>query len=474
MSLGTVVPIAVASTNVTAVVESLIDREIVREATQHDNTSDMFPDLPDGTVMVVTPGTNDTTLIPRNLPYVGGRQTLIINYPESFGPVIAGRSNKLAPFAPGYDESKEHAMNQNLAVMAAFADMGADRPFVVYTGYSQGADALGDAAENPRAYDNDFLVPGKDMVVLVSDPRSPWGIKAWLDTMPFLKPFVEVAGIDANGARDPGASGTVRIVSVIVVGDPVSNFQWVAYRPVTSLVVNAAGFFTIHSGNGPHMYGDVERLGDPKEFTAGNTTYLVYDAAHPLALLVATVYDALGIAYDKDALARWDALAEAYYPTQAPHAGTAAVPVTAADSVKQDASGDGYTVTVPSEVATGAEKPEGPPETRGIVPVGAVPPAVDDAPTDDRAPAAEREPDRGDTGDRPEGSDKPDADQSDSGSEGASGSDNGESGDSGSSDSGSSAGGDHSPSTSVGNDREKSDSSETGSAGGDSSGREAA
>ena len=474
MSLGTVVPIAVASTNVTAVVESLIDREVVREATQHDNTSDMFPDLPADTIMVVTPGTNDTTLIPRNLPYVGQRQTLIINYPESFGPVISGRSNKLAPFAPGYDESKEHAMNQNLAVMAAFADMGADRPFVVYTGYSQGADALGDAAENPRAYDNDFFVPGKDLVVLVSDPRSPWGIKAWLDTMPFLKPLVEVAGIDANGARDPEASGTVRIVSVIVVGDPVSNFQWVAYRPVSSLVVNAAGFLTIHSGNGPHTYGDVERLGDPTEYTSGNTTYLVYDAAHPLALLVAAVYDTLGITYDKDDLARWDALAEAYYPTQAPNAGTAAVPVTAADSVKPDAPGDGYTVTVPSEVATGAENPEGPPETRGIVPVGAVPPAVDDAPTDDREPADEREPDRGDIGDRPDGSDKPDADQSDSGSDGASGSDNGDSGDSGPSDSGSSAGGDHSPSTSAGNDREKSDSSETGSAGGDSSGREAA
>lgn len=119
------------------------------------------------------------------------------------------------------------------------------------------------------------------MVVLVADPRSPWGIKAWLDTMPWLKPFVAVAGIDANGARDPEATGKIKIVSVIVVGDPVSNFQWVAYRPVTSLVVNAAGFLTIHSGNGPHTYGDVERLGDPTEYTSGNTTYLVYDAAHP-------------------------------------------------------------------------------------------------------------------------------------------------------------------------------------------------
>ncbi len=111
-------------------------------------------------------------------------------------------------------------MNQNLAVMAAFADMGEGRPFVVYTGYSQGADALGDAAENPRTYDNDFFVPGKDMVVLVSDPRSPWGIKAWLDTMPWLKPIVEAAGgIDPNGARDPEAT-KIKVVSVIIVGDP--------------------------------------------------------------------------------------------------------------------------------------------------------------------------------------------------------------------------------------------------------------
>ncbi|WP_042378197.1 hypothetical protein [Gordonia alkanivorans] len=470
MSLGTVVPIAVASTNVTAVVESLIDREIVREATQHDNTSDIFTDLPDSTIMVVTPGTNDTTLIPRNLPYVGHRQTLIVNYPESFGPVIAGRSNTLAPFAPGYDESKEHAMNQNLAVMAAFVDMGEDRPFVVYTGFSQGADALGDAAEDPRAYDNDFLVPGKDMVVLVADPRSPWGIKAWLDTMPWLKPFVAVAGIDANGARDPEATGKIKIVSVIVVGDPVSNFQWVAYRPVTSLVVNAAGFLTIHSGNGPHTYGDVERLGDPTEYTSGNTTYLVYDAAHPLALLAATVYDTLGIAYDKDDLARWDELAEAYYPTQAPNPDTAAVPVTAADSVKQDQHGDGYTVTVPSEVATGAEKPEGPPDTRGIVPVGAVPPVVDETPTDDLASVDDRDERESGTetpGDRPDDSDKPDSQESDS--------DAGpDSGDGGAGDSNSSTGGDDSPSSSSSNDREKSDSAETSSAGGDSADHEAA
>lgn len=70
LSLATIVPIAVASTNVTAVVESLIDRGVVREAAQHDNTSDVFADLPDGTIMVVTPGTDDTMLMPRNLPYV--------------------------------------------------------------------------------------------------------------------------------------------------------------------------------------------------------------------------------------------------------------------------------------------------------------------------------------------------------------------------------------------------------------------
>lgn len=475
LSLGTVVPIAVASTNVTAVVESLVDGDVVREATQHDNTSDIFADLPAGTIMVVTPGTDDTTLISRNLPYIGQRQSLIINYPESFGPVIAGRSNTIAPFSPGYDESKEHAMNQNLAVMAAFADMGEGRPFVVYTGYSQGADALGDAVENPRTYDNDFFVPGKDMVVLVSDPRSPWGIKAWLDTMPWLKPIVEAAGIDANGARDPEAT-KIKVVSVIIVGDPVSNFQWVSYRPIASLIVNAAGFLTIHSGTGPHTYGDVERLGDPKEYSSGTTTYLVYDAAHPLALLLASVYDSLGITYDKDDLARWDSLAEAYYPTQAPNPDTAAVPVTAVGSVKQDQPGDGYTVTVPSEVATGAEKPEAPPETGGIVPVGIVPPTVDDdsgVPTDDRAPAGDRgedEPGSEDAGDRPDGSGKPDSEDSGSGS----GSEKPDSGDSGPRDSDSSTGGDDSPGSSSGYDREKSDTAEKSSAGGDSTDREAA
>ncbi|WP_423131061.1 hypothetical protein [Gordonia malaquae] len=47
-------------------------------------------------------------------------------------------------FAPSYDESRDIAVDRNLQIMEAFQN--ADR-VVVFTGFSQGAEALGNAAE---------------------------------------------------------------------------------------------------------------------------------------------------------------------------------------------------------------------------------------------------------------------------------------------------------------------------------------
>nr|WP_223205571.1 hypothetical protein [Gordonia jinghuaiqii] len=356
LALGTIVPTALATTNVAEVVDALVESATVYDATQPDNVRDGFGGLPEGTVMVLTPGTDDGTLIARNLPVIGDRTTLVVNYPQAFGPIIAGRSGKPSLLSPSYDVSKAVAMEQNLAVMTAFAGMGDDRPFVVYTGFSQGADALGDAAED--AFETGLIPAESTAIILVSDPRNPWGIKAWLATTPVLPELAGLIGIESNGARDPRGTGDVEVTSIIIVGDPIGNFQWVWYRPATSAAVNVAGFLTIHSGNGSQTYGEIDSLGTPTLLTSRNTTYAVYDAAHPFALLFQLVHDELGIPYSSDDFDKWDRLAEAYYPTHAPTPATAApgVSVTAGTVAgSATTTADGYSVTVPAAVATGTD-----------------------------------------------------------------------------------------------------------------------
>lgn len=255
------------------------------------------------TVVVVTPGTDDQSLYPRINGIVGERKTLLVSYPESFGPLVGGRSKQFFLFSEQYDDSKQIAIDHNLAVMDAF-NHREDNPFVVYTGYSQGADALGDAAE--QAHQAGTIDESNSLILLVSDPRSPWGVKSWGQSMPGSGILFTALGAESNGARDPGATGeNLEVASIIVVGDPVANWQWNPYRPVSSLLVNAAGFITIHSGNGVQNYGNLGEEGGPTHVNTlysvdGNTTYEVYDAYHPLALLVLWAYSELGIEYTEE------------------------------------------------------------------------------------------------------------------------------------------------------------------------------
>lgn len=302
-------------------------------------------------ILVVTPGTDDGTLYKRIQELRAGRHTLIIDYPESLAPIVSGRSGALLPFfAPGYDTSRDVAVARNLAVMRAFAAQGSDRPLVVYTGYSQGAEAVGNAAEAAVAA-NSGGAAGIDTqnsrILLVSDPRSPWGLKAWAADHLLVGAAMELFGAESNGARNPSATGPdLPVTSVIVVGDPVSNFQWVWYRPVSSLIVDGAGFLVIHSGMGKENYGTLGAYDDPAVMHSvdGNTTYLVYKTKHhPLTMLSMLVKDSVGIPYDADDLARLDRINNAFYPLQEPTPGSAAVPV-AAGSRSVPTSG----VTAPS------------------------------------------------------------------------------------------------------------------------------
>ena len=288
-----------------------------------------------GALVIVTPGTDDTGLHPRVDRLIGHRDAAYVAYPESFAPVITGKADAALglPFlAPSYVESRAVAEKNNRAVMNALKDFS---DTVVYTGYSQGAEALGNAAEQQvRADagkdDADKVLKPNTVILLTSDPRSPWGLKGFGGDLPlsglWVTPLLDVFGIDNDGARNPADTDDLQVISVIVQGDPVADWQWNWTRPASSLLVNAAGFLAIHSpGDGPygHLDGSENGAGvtlivaDPTllKSTAGGTTYAVYDTYHPLALLNAVIYDALGLKYTDDDLRRWDARAEFFYPT---------------------------------------------------------------------------------------------------------------------------------------------------------------
>lgn len=287
-----------------------------------------------GAIVVVTPGTDDTGLHPRVDRIVGSRTAGYVHYPESFGPVITGKAPTALglPFlAPTYAQSRAVAEQNNRAVMNALR--GYDGT-VIYTGYSQGAEAVGNAAEqqvrdDAGKDDADKVLGGNSLILLVSDPRGPWGIKSWAGDLPLSQlwatPVLNLIGIDNDGARDPADTGEMQVVSVIVQGDPVADWQWTWYRPGSSLLVNLAGFIAIHSpGDGPYGHldgsanadGRVLVLGDPQLLRSadGNTSYAVYHTYHPLALLNAMVYDAVGLDYDESDLQRWDSQAQVFYP----------------------------------------------------------------------------------------------------------------------------------------------------------------
>ncbi|MGW0038574.1 PE-PPE domain-containing protein [Gordonia sp. NPDC003376] len=394
LCLGTVVPTALSSTTALAAGLSTqagdelgatgvfrpTDAYVAGTGTQTDWLGTVLPGLDDSTILVVTPGTDDGTLYERiRVLRTDDRPTYIIDYPEALGPVVSGRSGLLLPFtAPTYDESRDIAVAKNLQAMAAFgADSGA--PHVVYTGYSQGAEAVGNAAE--QAVASGGIDEQRSTILLISDPRSPWGLKKFIARSPAVAPIAGAVGAESNGARDPGSTGDdLDVVSVIIVGDPVSNFQWVWYRPVSSLVVDLAGFLTIHSGGGSENYGTVDQFGEPTELhsTDGNTTYLVYHTTHhPLTLLAQMILTDIGITPSDADLERWDKANHAFYPLQEPTPANAGVPVEngprdagsrAAAPTTADST-DNPPVTTPgdaTEPAVAPPVPEGPGGRHGL------------------------------------------------------------------------------------------------------------
>lgn len=271
-------------------------------------------------LVIVTPGTDDTSLIERVSPLVGSRPAVSIVYDEAFGPIIVGKSGAVrANDAPTFTESKAQAVAGNIAVMQALDNYQGP---VFYTGYSQGAVALGDAAEIAS---KDGLLGEHDEVYLTSDGRAPWSIMPRIEKV--LPPEVSAAdfGVPLDGARDPADAGDVHVTQVVVTADTVANFQWKNERPVESTVVNMLGFAGCHAD--PSCYGDLAQHGEPElyESIEGNTTYEVYDSLHPATMVGTQVLDAVGIGYSEQDVARWDAQAESWFGIEMPTPDNAAV-----------------------------------------------------------------------------------------------------------------------------------------------------
>ncbi|WP_052960408.1 PE-PPE domain-containing protein [Mycobacterium sp. EPa45] len=311
------------------------------------STSWLIDDLgvPTGAVLVNTPGTDDKTLYPRIDPMRGNLDTAIVEFPQSLFPVVSGQSGAWLPiFAPTYDESVNLAIDHNLQTMRGL-QAATDNPYVVYSGYSQGADAVGDATE--QAYAAGLLDPSRTQIVLVSDPRSPWGIKQWAAGHPLVSVMADLIGATADGARNPADTGVdLQVTSVIIVGDPVANFQWVWYRPLASLVVDVAGFLAIHSNMGPECYATVDQIEDKELFYSqdGKTTYAVYHAQHPLTQVVEIAAGAVGFHLSDTQVHQLNEFNNWLYPLQQPSPERAAstAPVTStrptANSVDNQAS----------------------------------------------------------------------------------------------------------------------------------------
>ncbi|QDF18791.1 hypothetical protein SEA_SCENTAE_72 [Gordonia phage SCentae] len=303
---------------------------------------------------------------------VGKRETLLANYPGSWGPLIpnslpsGGLGRYIPLFAPSYSDSVAHGVGVNLDTVEAIRDDPRyDDRVVVFIGFSQGAESAADAFE--EAIKQDLIPPGSSALIL-SDPRSPWGLKAWAkDDMGIAGALItRLIGVENNGARDPEAiTDAYTMTQVVVSGDSIAHMTWDPKRPLTSAGVAVAGYFMLHGGRNPwstvnltdRTAENTEGLDDVVVFVSanGNVRYEVYDSYHPTAILQATIEQFL-FGYTEaefvDRVQELEPRHQAWFAVDAPSIEDAHVELQPTPEVEPLPSG-GYEVTVPAEVATG-------------------------------------------------------------------------------------------------------------------------
>ncbi|QKY78718.1 membrane protein [Gordonia phage Gill] len=303
-----------------ATVEDLITDGSVSEVTKSGNDRDVIEAaIDDAVIMILNNGTGANEGERWAEAWVGNRKAYLVKYDQSFWPAVPTENpdapwlaRKIGLFAPTYITSKLGAIDNNLALAKAIHESGdTEGKTYIWVGFSQGADTLGDSVEQAYALGY-FDHAGNTKVIIVSDPGSPWSIKGWAkDETGILGEIITtLIGIDNNGSRDPAKTGDLAIDQIIVVGDSVANFQWNNLRPVSSLVVGLSGWATLHGGPNPWSSNNLDLrtventvgLDAPVYLYSveGNTTYRIYDAPHPTAILQAQIERDLGIVRDKN------------------------------------------------------------------------------------------------------------------------------------------------------------------------------
>lgn len=318
-------PLKETTSQLPSSLQSLLEDKVVTDGTLADDEKS-YLDMPPGALIVVTPGTEDLNLSIRLEKLLGNHPVAIVEYDESFWPVMSGKSGAWLPiFAPTFDASRRQAVAQNLKVMRVL--QGEDAPTgVLYTGYSQGAVALGDAVEAAAL---EGLLGEKDHIYLTSDGRGPWGILPGLQKMPFMSLALLALGVSPDGARSPVDLGDVRVTDVIVTADSIANFQWKEDRVEESIFINILGYVVCHGG--PVCYGGLEQHGPPTylESVEGNVTYEIYHSLHPVTMLYLRICNLVGVTCSKTGIAAVDWLSQAWYKIEPPTIKGAAVPVQA-------------------------------------------------------------------------------------------------------------------------------------------------
>lgn len=197
LSLATVIPTAVASINVTTLVHALAAPDTVQVASE--STTGWSQPIP------LSPGAGGPAApMTRDLSSTGTPRTLVIDFPHSVGPIIAGGPRTRAVLSTELDdELKERAVQQNLAVMTVIAGLDANSPFVVYTGDAQGSGGPGAPGVPEGGTSLTPPPPGTDgpVIVLVSDPRGPWSIRVWLETIPLVSALLKSIGWKVDPPR---------------------------------------------------------------------------------------------------------------------------------------------------------------------------------------------------------------------------------------------------------------------------------
>lgn len=265
-----------------------------------------IPSTP-GATHIIVPGTDDRQGVDQ-LPrmdgwFEEGADVLLVDYSATLGPFIGGI------FAPSYNESSTEGILNTLTVVR-----NTNGPVIIY-GFSQGSKVAGNVA---ALISQLGLKEDEVEVVLMADPRFPnTGTEPQLrkNHPVFSWVLANFLGVTPEESRDPADTGDIPVTSIAIIGDPAASLETWYLNPLGFLLNTPTGFMMIHSDQSDEAnYGKLDELDVLKTWTDGSTTYVVYDAPHPVALFLRHY----GIPVDERAERFWELVAPRTIPGQDP------------------------------------------------------------------------------------------------------------------------------------------------------------